>query len=437
MLAVIMVAILVYVVAGIQMWHLGRLWINPMTFILAYYFFNYPIRAILVLYFPDVYNKHGFDDSDVMAALTYSTIYVVFFVGAYLAILKTQRIEFVVPTFSDTRLDIRLFFVSAALTLLAGAVTMGYEISIGGAFSLGADIEELRRPFWVNAFGVFSTLKWFSLCLGILTYLRTRATLVLLTSLLLLGLIVVEGVLSTGKGLFAAIIMMFLFLDNLLTGRTVRLPIVLVGGLVLVFFSAYSYYARYYIGFGEESEGGLGNMIAFLSSGELVDLVGDQLENILNRGTYYLDALTLMIKDGLGVDPGPYAFGSVVEIVNIIPRAAGFDLEQYSFDRHVSESVWRTGVFVQIFIGRIGESFFVLGYFGIVYALINGVIFAFVASRWRSSSASLSGISLYLAILLSWLHQDASLFYQIKSLLYVLLAFWVVKLIARYVRVVG
>lgn len=431
MLVVIAIVSGLYYFAGIEMRRLGRVWINPMTFVLVYYFFNYPVRALLIVYFPDTYNSLFFEDGDVILGLVYSAVYVAIFVGTYVFILRTFRVTFECPALVSCKLDTRLFLVSSTVVLLAGAAVLGYEVESGGSFSLGQDIQELRRPLWVNLFGVFFSLKWFSLCLGVLVSIRTKNPKLVFATFLILLMIVAEGILSTGKGFLAVLFLMFLFIDNFLTGRIVRLPVALVGAIILIFFSAYSYYSRINIGFGAESEGGFKDFFNFFSSGDVFGVVGDQLEIMLDRGTYYLDGLIIMIRDGLAVAPGPYAFGSAIEIFNIIPRAAGLGIEQYSFDRHITESVWKSWVFSQIFIGRIGESYFVLGYLGVIYGVINASVFAFVARRWKSSSKSLAGIALYFSVLVSWLHQDASLFYQIKSLLYILIAFGIVKVLSR------
>ena len=120
-----------------------------------------------------------------------------------------------------------------------------------------------------------------------------------------------------------------------------------------------------------------------------------------------------------------------MELVNLVPRAFGIVTEQYSFDRHVTFAVWGETDFSQIFIGRIGESFFVLGFAGLLYALLHAGVFAYVASLWRRLSGDIGGISLYVAILLGWLYQDASLTYQAKNLIAILLGYCLAKLVVR------
>jgi hypothetical protein len=423
---------LLYAYAGVLIHRQERIWINPITFVLIYYFFNYPVRAALILYFPDTFNTYAFQEEHVFDGLTYSTLYVVIFVWAYFSLLRAFRTSFRDVSLPAYEPDVRMSWVASIVVSCAGAVVLGFEVLEGRAFSLGQDIEDLRRPLWVNIAGLFYAAKWFALCLGILVWMRTQNLGTAIGSLALLTLIVSEGVLSTGKGFIVSLIMLFLFIDNLLTGRNIRASAVAIGGVTLVLFSSYSYYARYYVGLGGETSEIVGELSRYFAYADVYNNVAAQLESILNRGTYYLDGLSLMMRDGVAVAPGPYALGSTVELLNIIPRATGLISEQYSFDRHVTESIWREWSFSQVFIGRIGESYFVLGYAGLMYAAVNAIVFALVARAWTRASRSLAGIALYFAALTSWLHQDASLFYQSKALIYILVAYYVIKLAVGY-----
>ena len=203
--------------------------------------------------------------------------------------------------------------------------------------------------------------------------------------------------------------------------------------LVIIVFSSYSYYARYFGGVGFESIGEYRDFVASFVSGDLTPAIEERLENIVDRGTYYLDALILMSRSDLSIGAGVYALGSLVELINLIPRALGIVAEQYSFDRYVSFAVWGELTFTQVFIGRIGESFFVMGFAGLLYALVHASIFAFVASRWSQLSREIGGIALYFAILQGWLYQDASLTYQIKNLIAIVLCYILAKAMVRLI----
>lgn len=411
---------------------MGRIWLNPITFITIYYFFNYPVRATLLTYFPEGFNSLGFDDQTILAGLLYSSTYFLVFSVVYFGVLKGR-----ISTFEAARLkslvpNTQMLLVLASVVLAAGLVVLVYEVSVGGAFSLGQSLEDLRRPVWVNVAGVFYAAKWLLLCLAILLFLRNRTLVPLLIAGATLTLLLAEGLFSTGKGFIATLVLLYLFLDNYQTGRAYRVSVITAGIVALVLFSSYSYYARYYIGFGQDATSALGEFVAYLTDTDLSGNLLDQMEAIINRGTYYLDGLLVMIRDGTTVDPGPYWMGSVVELLNIIPRATGLIEEQYSFDRHVTNAVWGSWVFAQVFIGRIGESYFVMGPIGVVYGVINGLIFATVALLWQRAKLTIVGIALYFAALVSWLYQDASLTFQVKSLSYILVTWLVCSGIARF-----
>jgi hypothetical protein len=430
MTSIIVGAVLLYVALAAMLARYGRIWANPAFLLLVYYFFNYPVRAYLLVAYPERFNDYSFTDSEILAGLGYSSAFVLIFVGAYLLMLNEFRVRFDFTSLRERPLDARLFFLAAFAVLLSGAIKIGYELQVGGSFALAGNIEELRRPFWVNLMSVPYALKWFAICLGALLWLNSRRLAIGLATGLLLGLALLEAFLSTGKGTVVTFLILFLFLDNLMTGRAYRVSVLAIGALAAVLFSAYSYYARYGGGIGLESARDYLDFFQAFLQKDIPAIVDAQIQNVVDRATYYLDALLLMVRTHASAGSGPYQLGSLVELANLVPRAFGI-VEQYSFDRFVTQAVWGKLGFSQVFIGRIGESFFVLGYGGLVYALVYSGIFAVVAGRWARLSRSAAGISLYFALLAGWLYQDASLTYQLKNLIAILTCYTVAKLAVR------
>ncbi len=388
---------IVYAALAAALFRFGKLWVNPIFFVLLYYLFNYPVRGFLLLEYPDQFNNYSFTDGEILAGLGYSTCYVLIFVVAYLLLLKRFHMRFDFSSLREGPLDSRLFFLTAFSVLLSGAVTLGYEVSVGGSFSLGSDIEELRRPFWVNLVGVPYSLRWLAICLGFLLWLRRHTFAVGLVTGLLIAFSTAEAFVTTGKGVIVSLLLLFLFLDNLMTGRVFRVSVLLIGVLLTVLFSSYSYYARYEGGVGLTSLRDYADFLQVFAKEDFRATVDAQMVNIIERGTYYLDALLLMGRTDPSAGSGVYAFGSLVELANLVPRAFDILSEQYSFDRHVTYSVWGESSFSQVFIGRIGESFYVLGFAGLLYALIYSGVFAYVASKWTRLSRDCGGIALYFA----------------------------------------
>jgi len=267
--------------------------------------------------------------------------------------------------------------------------------------------------------------------MGLLLWFKSRDRLAALATAALLALLVLEAILTTGKGVVAALLLLLLFLDNLLNGRVLRPSLIAAGTVVLVVFSTYSYYARYAGGIALGSLQDYGEFFSAFVSEDILQAIAEQLDRIFDRGTYFLDALILMSRTEVALDQGPYALGSLVELLNLVPRAFDIVEEQYSFDRHVTLAVWGELAFSQVFVGRMGESYFVLGFAGLVYAVVHAAIFAYVASWWPRLSRNIAGISLYTAILLGWLYQDASLAYQVKNLIAILLCYALVRMAAR------
>ena len=432
MFLLIFLVVIVYALIFQSLRRFGRLWVNPLFFVLIYYFFNYPLRAILIVYFPEQFNaRYAFTDYEVVAGLVYSTVYVLVFGGTYLALIERYAVRFDFDGLARMPVAFSFYFILVVTVILTGIVSIAYEISVGGSFSLGGDVEELQRPFLINLVSVPYTLKWFAIFLGVLIWLKTKNTAVALTLSVVSALIMVESVVVTSKGAFVTFALVFFYIDNLLNGKLLRLSVLLPAIATGFVFSAYSYHARVSGGLGQGSLGEYWDFVRNFLQGDVAAEVDDSAINLIDRGTYYLDGVLLMIRGNQSdVDHGSYTFGSLVELANLIPREFNITLEQYSFDRYVTNAVWGDWSFAQIFIGRIGESYFVLGIFGIVYAFIHAVIFGSVACQWKQLSRSLEGVAFFFALLLGWLNQDASLFYQIKSLIALVVSYILIKCVA-------
>ena len=408
----------------------GRPWANPAFLVVLYYFLNYPVRALLLIQYPDTFNvEYAFTESEILAGLAYTTAYVAIFGGLYLFFLQRSKVRFDAFTIRKGDTDHAVFTLAAMLVLLSGVTSIGYEISVGGSFALGGDIDALRRPFFVNVMALPYSLKWYVVCMGVLLWILDRRIATGLMTMLVCCVILGEAFLSTGKGSIAAFVLLFLFIDNLVTRRVLRPSAVIVGTLVVVGFSSYSYYARYSGGVGLASLNDYADFFGLFFAEDIQAVVGDRFANIIDRATYYLDAVLLLIRGGeaFGASSGSYALGSLVELANLPPRGLEIFTEQYSFDRHVTFAVWEQLSFAEVFVGRIGESFFVLGWGGLSYAVFYAGLFAFVASRWRLMATDVSGIALYFAILQGWLYQDANLVYQLKNLIGILLCYSLIR----------
>src|SRR4029077_21246927 len=176
MIAIIGMVALVYAGLIAMLLRLGRPWLNPMFFVLVYYTLNYPVRAYLLLEFPEAFNIYQLSDDDILLGLTYSTCYVVVFVSAFLLLARALRIRFDAIVLPPAGLvDLRFFNLVTLLVLVSGVVTIGYEVAVEGMFSGATDIEGWRRPRWVYLAGLPYSLKGLALCLGCLLLAVTRS----------------------------------------------------------------------------------------------------------------------------------------------------------------------------------------------------------------------------------------------------------------------
>src|SRR3954462_9261724 len=136
MTAIIGMVVLVYAGLIAMLLRLGRPWLNPMFFVVVYYTFNYPVRAYLLLEFPEAFNLYQLGEDDILFGLMYSTCYVVLFVPAFMVLALALRIRFdAIDLPPVTALDLRFFNTITLLVLVSGMVTIGYEVAIEGMFS--------------------------------------------------------------------------------------------------------------------------------------------------------------------------------------------------------------------------------------------------------------------------------------------------------------
>ena len=70
MTVIIVVVLIIYAGLIATQFRFGKVWVNPIFFLLLYYLFNYPVRAFLLLYYPEIFNnRYSFTDEEILASL--------------------------------------------------------------------------------------------------------------------------------------------------------------------------------------------------------------------------------------------------------------------------------------------------------------------------------------------------------------------------------
>jgi hypothetical protein len=234
--------------------------------------------------------------------------------------------------------------------------------------------------------------------------------------LIVVALIVADAVITTGKGMLVNVGIVSLAMTSYFGTKPRK---VVVAGLAAmgIAFGVYSYLARTY-----------GNVRGEFSVAEFLGTVEEVKENldqsrdvgiggIVERFSY-LDGLALLLRQDVG-DPGPYAGGSLIEVAMLLPRSVWPSRPHYSFNHYVTSSVWGFNSFSETPIGRVGEAFFVLGWFGLVYALIYGLGFAALVRALLRARSGQFVHAVYVFLLVVVAVPDAYLTYGWKTVVYV------------------
>jgi hypothetical protein len=126
---------------------------------------------------------------------------------------------------------------------------------------------------------------------------------------------------------------------------------------------------------------------------------------------------------------GLYAAGSLVELGNMFPRVVWKTRPHLSFNHHVTHAVWGMPkyYFLEMPIGRIGESFYVLNWGGVVYALFYALLWRWLYRRFMLRSTNDLETAFYLCLLFVVVLPDAYLVYNWKRLVVVTAAYILVS----------
>ena len=124
-----------------------------------------------------------------------------------------------------------------------------------------------------------------------------------------------------------------------------------------------------------------------------------------------------------------FAFGSFVSILNLIPRIIWHNKPNLHLSYFIVKVVQGEGFkHVSSNFGRIGESFLILKYGGVIFAVINSVLFFFIyyetLQRALFKTKSLFLIIMYFELYFSYFIGDNYIFQNIENIFYLSLFLW-------------
>lgn len=403
-------------------------WLNPLVLPISVWTASYPVWAMVrSTVYPEgsISGLGGIHLETRLLVVLFATLFIALlgvslriFVPAY-----ARRLEPMAAMHVSRRESVLIHLV---FVVVAGAWLVRFWS--GSVFGLYEEFEQLIHSLWENMVGTLAGVVWFALPASLLAYWVSRKWIFLLEALLLIGVLLAYAVVSTSKGALLQVIVCLLVVSSAFGHRYVRsvkgnvvLMITAIVGLIL--FGAYSYEIRdkaYYAvrRLAPYDVREIAERVGVLPAGEVI---GKNLFRVVDRLIGYGDGLARLVEGSADRSNPVYALGSLVEIGNLVPRFVWGGRPHLSFNHHVTSAVWGMyGLLSETPIGRIGEAFYVAGWFGVSYGLLYGALFGLVGMAWTRLRRSVWGAACWVAVFLVWVLPDAYLTYNLKQLVVVI-----------------
>lgn len=379
------------------------LWLLPLTLWLFQYFLNYVVRAFLVTL--DPVGVVGANDY-VMPATVYATVYAAIHVACFLWLL--ERGERAAPQPVAVR-----GFPLAGLYMLSGLLLIEFAYRAAtGQFSsilIARSAQESQSAF-IRIMGALAMLRWYVLGAAlILLAQRSRRLRVLVPLGVSLGTGMFAAVVATSKGMLANC-----FLSYFIWGSVARRRLSIIVISVVVFVTGIGFYVVQLDRMQHNPEFVTGNIFDVMSR-RLENLSMSRqktkertIQSLLGRFSY-LDGLALTMSKGEALDKGDFALGSISEIPSYVPRFIAPNKRELVFEIHITEKVWGIyGPSTLMPIGRIGESYFVLGWVGLIYAPLWALLLWWLYQRLYVTTSSVFLRGVYIMLLIGTLNHDGT-----------------------------
>lgn len=407
----------------------SNLFHNPLIYPIFFFVLQYPIRSILVVVAPDLLAQvsiasiHPADYY--LLGLLFATIFLAL-LGISLRLFCPFRMRCLAPVhpaaFAVSRFGGRSAWLihSVAIVYL---LTFVYQASTGAITGLYEDFEQLLKGRMEFFLGEIVGLRWFIATMCAVAFMLTGRFIFFAEAMLIIFTVIVAALLTTSKGQILNI-GIFILLVTAVSGRRVPYGRITILAVATILFGAMSYEIREVAYFEVRGFASPLELIekyhAALFNINLFALLQKHWLSVLDRVTYYGDALAVMLSAPPKHGEGPYVMGSLVELGNLVPRTIWVDRPHLSFNHYVTGAVWGIhGVFSEMPIGRIGEAFYVAGWLGVGYGIVYGALFAGLCLFWRKARQSVWGSAAWVGVVMAWVVPDAYLTYGLKQVIVV------------------
>jgi len=398
----------------------------PFTITIILYLIEYPLKVLLIV-FPvidvsKIPNYYMFEINKLLIAFAYATSYFIFFMVTVLYLAgKTKSIK---PSLIDL-LESNLDYVTklASILGLISILVLLYRFYIGEFYTFSGYYKQSLIDI------IFNNIALHPLAVFLLLYVNKKNkrgfNTILLYTLTLL--VIFDSIMSTSKGVLVWLMIVYIFYKSIISEKIPLYPKIIFPFFFLLYFY-YSYYARY---FGIYT----GNVDLYTVYGNMSnayynyeDFFSITWAAIFNRVEKF-ENLYITIQSTGTIDKGYFLFGSIAEIANIIPRFIWHDRPFLYFNYFVVENILVRGLKgVSSSIGRIGESFFILNYLGVIFGSIYAVISYYIYYKFALKAKSIFQVLIYLLIYFFYFTQDNYLFQMVANLILIVIYLSIIHL---------
>jgi hypothetical protein len=411
--------------------------LNPIFLPIIIWTANYPVRAILVARDATALRDNAIADLPDIEHYLLGVLYAAFFLlilGVTLRAFLPHKARVLSPIdfhgsphFSLLARERFVIHFSIACYFVAFA----YQLTNIGVTSLYEDFEQLQKTRLEILVGEIIALKWFFATASALAFFLSKRRAFLIETILIAVSIIVTATISTSKGQFMNLAVLSMMLLAII-GRRVNYLLMSLLAVFGFLIGVYSYEIRenaYFIIRGLDSSGDSARTVyEIIVNKSPIEVIEKHAVSVIDRFSYYGDALGLMISGRVDHSNQMYMLGSLVEFGNLIPRGVWEDRPHLSFNHHVTSAVWGlTGLLSETPIGRIGEAFYVANWWGVLFAIVYGILFGLLAIQWHSARRSILGAAAWVAALLGWAVPDAYLLYGLKQILVIGFVFFILN----------
>jgi hypothetical protein len=372
------------------------------------------------MYFADVSYPNilfFYDSDDLIGALAYATVYFIVFVLCTTFLIR----KYLTQTSQDKKsLQEYMPYLEKLLNILVFIIVIITLTKHERGF-LGFSRETITS-FAMNLFLNLEGLQWVAIFLAIILSIDYKKKIYLLHFTILIFIVMYNVFVTTSKAPLFILVIMFIFYFSYSKRPFSKTVIIFLLSLAIIN-SYYSYFVRTY----GIVHGTLSHEIA-MTNFELarngLEVLTDMTPSVIGRFSLLDTLINIRLRSDI-IDKGYYQFGTVVELVNLIPRFIWPDRPFLYFGYFITSDIYGIPVFSSDSMGVIGESYFVMGNIGVIGAIIWSCIMFLMYYYLVIKSDSWILLLFYVHIYFSYLIQDNYIFQSFATLTYSLLILYI------------